>query len=68
MTAEAQRPIPEGVVRPKAPSAPPKIKDYDLFEKRREQKKLFEDWCERKGYFPHTKYLEAWMEAVGLGY
>lgn len=75
MTSKAPTPIPEGMSRenrPKAPSAPPtpfqKIKDYELFEKRREQEKLFNIWCKRKRYFPHTKYLEAWLEAVGLGY
>lgn len=75
MTSKAPTPQPEGVNRdnrPKASAAPPKpfakIKDWDLFEKRTEQEKLFNVWCERKGYFPHTKYLEAWMEAVGLGY
>lgn len=72
MTAKAPTPMPEGMNRenrPKAPAAPPrKIKNMDLFDKRNEQRKLFEAWCEKKGYFPHTKYLEAWMAAVGLGY
>jgi hypothetical protein len=28
------------------------------------QKNLFEAWCKSKGYFPHSKYFEAWMEAL----
>ena len=29
-----------------------------------EQKKRFQAWCEKKGYFPHTKYFEAWLAAL----
>lgn len=28
------------------------------------QNRRFKSWCESKGYFPHTKYLEAWMAAL----
>lgn len=28
------------------------------------QRKRFMAWCEKKGYFPHTKYYEAWVAAL----
>lgn len=44
----------------------PKIKDWDAFQKRAEQRRRFNAWCKEKGYFPHTKYFEAWLAALDL--
>jgi len=42
----------------------PKIKDIPAFQRRMGQKKRFDKWCEKMGYFPHSKYFEAWMAAL----
>lgn len=42
----------------------PKIKDPERFAYTVEQKQKFNDWCKKKGYFPHTKYFEAWLAAL----
>jgi hypothetical protein len=35
-----------------------------LTEEQVAQRKRFERWCTAMGYFPHTKYLEAWNAAL----
>jgi len=45
---------------------PPKIKDWDAFKVRQAQHVRFKAWCEQKGYFPHSKYFEAWLAALDL--
>lgn len=42
----------------------PKIKDIDSFLAVAKQKMRFNKWCERMGYFPHSKYFEAWLAAL----
>lgn len=40
------------------------IEDLDKWLKMVKQEEKFKVWCESKGYFPHSKYFEAWMAAL----
>lgn len=42
----------------------PKITDPRKWLANVEESKKFQNWCKEKGYFPHTKYFEAWKAAL----
>lgn len=41
-----------------------KIKDPEAYTRMVEQNKKFNAWCSIMGYFPHSKYFEAWQAAL----